>query len=156
MFCSSPNACLGAQLKKKSSSELLILSLLTSKIMKNSSPGSPWTTIFCPSSNCTGSKASATVRRSHLSRDSAELRVHYWSLLKAQITPLAMYLYRGQCISGCICASVIKRELRVILDWCSCDELPQQPVIIIMLGISFITVWQLVPLQNKNLLTYPI
>lgn len=42
----------------------------TSKMMKNSSPGSPCTTIFCPSSNWTGSKASATVRRSHLSRDS--------------------------------------------------------------------------------------
>ena len=44
--------------------------LFTSKIMKNSSPGSPCTTIFCPSSNWTGSNASATVRRSHLSRDS--------------------------------------------------------------------------------------
>lgn len=44
----------------------------TSKMMKNSSPGSPCTTIFCPSSNWTGSKASATVRRSHLSSDSEE------------------------------------------------------------------------------------
>lgn len=44
----------------------------TSKMMKNSSPGSPCTTIFCPSSNWTGSKASATVRRSHLSRDSED------------------------------------------------------------------------------------
>lgn len=42
----------------------------TSNMMKNSSPGSPCTTIFWPSSNWTGSKASATVRRSHLSRDS--------------------------------------------------------------------------------------
>lgn len=44
----------------------------TSRMMKNSSPGSPWTTIFCPSSNWTGSNASATVRRSHLSRDSEQ------------------------------------------------------------------------------------
>lgn len=43
---------------------------LTSVMMKKSSPGSPWTTIFSPSSNCTGSRASATVRRSHFSRDS--------------------------------------------------------------------------------------
>lgn len=41
-------------------------------MMKNSFPGSPCTTIFCPSSNCTVSKASATVRRSHLSRDSVQ------------------------------------------------------------------------------------
>lgn len=46
--------------------------VFTSKMIKNSSPGSPCTTIFCPSSNWTGSKASATVRRSHLSRDSEE------------------------------------------------------------------------------------
>lgn len=45
---------------------------LTSVMMKKSSPGSPWTTIFSPSSNWTGSRASATVRRSHFSRDSAE------------------------------------------------------------------------------------
>lgn len=38
--------------------------------MKKSSPGSPCTTIFSPSSNWTGSRASATVRRSHLSKDS--------------------------------------------------------------------------------------
>lgn len=44
---------------------------LTSVMMKKSSPGSPWTTIFSPSSNWTGSSASATVRRSHFSRDSA-------------------------------------------------------------------------------------
>lgn len=44
--------------------------ILTSVIMKKSSPGSPCTTIFSPSSNWTGSKASATVRRSHLSKDS--------------------------------------------------------------------------------------
>lgn len=43
---------------------------LTSVIMKKSSPGSPCTTIFSPSSNWTGSRASATVKRSHLSRDS--------------------------------------------------------------------------------------
>lgn len=42
----------------------------TSSMMKNSSPGSPCTTIFWLSSNCTGSRASATVRRSHLSSDS--------------------------------------------------------------------------------------
>lgn len=56
---------LGEQHCKESNAELY-----TSKIMKNSSPGSPCTTIFCPSSNWTGSNASATVRRSHLSRDS--------------------------------------------------------------------------------------
>lgn len=44
----------------------------TSRIMKNSLPGSPCTTIFWPSSNCTVSKESATVRRSHLSRDSVQ------------------------------------------------------------------------------------
>ena len=42
---------------------------LTSVMMKKSSPGSPCTTIFSPSSNCTGSRASATVRRSHFSKD---------------------------------------------------------------------------------------
>lgn len=44
----------------------------TSRIMKNSLPGSPCTTIFWPSSNCTVSKASATVNRSHLSSDSVQ------------------------------------------------------------------------------------
>ena len=43
-----------------------------SRIMKKSSPGSPCFTISSPSSNCTGSKASATVSRSHLSRFSAD------------------------------------------------------------------------------------
>lgn len=46
--------------------------LFTSVMMKKSSPGSPCTTIFSPSSNWTGSSASATVRRSHLSRDPVE------------------------------------------------------------------------------------
>lgn len=46
----------------------------TSNMMKNSSPGSPCTTIFWLSSNCTGSRASATVKRSHLSRDSGDHR----------------------------------------------------------------------------------
>lgn len=44
----------------------------TSRMMKNSSPGSPCTTIFWRSTNGTISKASATVRRSHLSRDSVQ------------------------------------------------------------------------------------
>lgn len=44
----------------------------TSRMMKNSSPGFPCTTIFWRSSNCTVSMASATVRRSHLSRDSVQ------------------------------------------------------------------------------------
>lgn len=48
---------------------------LTSVIMKKSSPGSPCTTIFSPSSNWTGSRASATVSRSHLSRDSKILKI---------------------------------------------------------------------------------
>lgn len=48
----------------------------TSRIMKNSLPGSPCTTIFCPSSNCTVSKASAMVRRSHFSKDSVERRIN--------------------------------------------------------------------------------
>lgn len=43
--------------------------------MKKSSPGSPCTTIFSPSSNWTGSSASATVSRSHLSRDSKILKI---------------------------------------------------------------------------------
>lgn len=40
----------------------------TSVMIKKSSPGSPCLTISCPSSNCTASRASATVKRSHLSR----------------------------------------------------------------------------------------
>lgn len=41
---------------------------LTSVMMKKSSPGSPCRTISWPSSNWTGSKASATVNLSHLSK----------------------------------------------------------------------------------------
>lgn len=54
--------------------------------MKNSSPGSPCTTIFSPSSNCTGSRASATVRRSHLSRDSARQQSGEWLYCSVLIT----------------------------------------------------------------------
>lgn len=66
----------------------------TSRMMKNSSPGSPWTTIFWPSSNCTGSRASATVRRSHLSRDSAVSRnTQHTGTTQTQTLSLSMYIY---------------------------------------------------------------
>lgn len=49
----------------------------TSMIMKKSSPCSPCTTIFSWSSNCTDSRESATVNRSHSSRFSDRERKAY-------------------------------------------------------------------------------
>lgn len=77
MFCCLPK-CLFLKDNKlcassnKNKSEL---TMQTSKIMKKSSPGSPCLTISSPSSNCTGSRASATVSRSHLSRFSEENKI---------------------------------------------------------------------------------
>lgn len=65
---------------------------LTSRMMKNSSPGSPCTTIFWVSSNCTGSKASATVRRSHLSRDSVMIRQVHVTDAKNRLKPIISQL----------------------------------------------------------------
>lgn len=80
--------------------------VLASVIMKKSSPGSPWTTIFSPSSNWTGSRASATVKRSHLSKDSVNGQ-HMWISKRTVLIPLIsrftnMYLFMLRGLRGCL------------------------------------------------------
>lgn len=75
---------------------------LTSVIMKKSSPGSPCTTIFSPSSNWTGSSASATVSRSHLSRDSKILKIIKLYYKKTLVLAEDLYLNWQLCYA-CFC-----------------------------------------------------
>lgn len=70
----------------------------TSVMMKKSSPGSPCTTIFSPSSNWTGSSASATVKRSHLSKDSVDGEHRQMFNMKSTLRPLIRVLLKPGCV----------------------------------------------------------